>query len=1613
VAAHEAAMASPSRKSMPTALPSQNEGKRESVGSLAKFKRATTIVKMSNAMKRNSSGSISSMVGEEKPRRRDSGRASTGAVLDAKELEERATEDRDAAFRKIVGQRQIYSIAKNVLQGESGSPPSSPESARTTQDGGFQKTRRLSFGQVARSVQMGARKALLKNRVADAFLSLGHEKAIHDKLKEILQSCMQNHDWAKLAKGLEELEHEMDKLSLKHGARVDFKAEKEQVAKALKSIAHQQKASETFSKCLTEIKALEEDVSAQPEVMWSKLMESRDLMDENTQSAEELQKAMQFLGKISEGKKKQNPEDQEGEPEHVETLFSLVPPETLYEIRDGLIQNGTHDKTIEEDVRTKFSTLGASREDLTSVLDVLRAEAWGESVQQAVKSIISLSEVSAEELCKHAVQVQERLERDHPASKPAGYRSHMRRRTTIMAFHHRASVFNRRRSSGGGSHRRESDRGRRSVESDADGSQEFPRRGSSEQKPKKSSMKRVSIFEDIIRAKDDEEKVKERRQSLHALQEEERDGRIADRTEDRRRSLYERRVSLSERRQSLAERRQSLVEKRKSILAQVQVCSETAANGSSAPEAGGTSLLEEIQKMHSKMEKQTSGGGSSRGGQSKKSASSPDEQSEAPSDVEGEDTQGGEEQDDDDGKTDGEEAMQETHEADGGSEASSARSSVEPTSPSSDNVRIDEKPSSRQSDTKKKALRSQSMVEDVANKLELRQCMPMEHGEYMRSRTPDLKKDLSKKAFDPQNVAASLFDMFDRKKPAAQRKHVTVDSDKTVLFDLSDVPGVEILMRGERLMKEKLFIGDDSPWKRLKSDKGGQMGGAGIEGVGVGPSSSRFSTGSSAFSDSEFFDFSDLDIDPAQLFPEDADDFTKRQILMMYRMRRAFASYGIVKDVYIAEVPEQRHLLALGPHTETQGRPQKKKYTGFVTFVENESAKTVLEADLSSLKIAGKGIVTVKKLEAEAVATWKEVAESSSPFNESAALAAAIHPEEEDLYKLLLSGRLSSALVELHASIVSKWGSIEKAAVALSHCGGAVGGDGRISVETLYFTLKMEKGYKRSLGEVCTLFQSLDVTCTEIATLSVEEFSRLADIKNWLNLEEQNVLLADELFGILQLRRILMDTMNPSELLLAQAQTAMANVLVTSNEMSAEATEALDFLKKTLKDCHAELNAKNESKFVEILMTRRGLQTFVDFVVSASVCNGARLEAIRVIEAAVDKYLERKDSAMISSSTPGSPSGPFRAASNSNPGSPSGVSRAASPGPKLASEHELFLAAELWRPLLSAIDPEAAEDTFGISAEDASPIEPTLLKSLMALFLRARVPSAVVGANAHLLAPHVASSLRRLHAAASEDGTEAVVSLLKAIELLEQSHEAIDSSLAGTVAEVHRMAAALGGCRILRARLSVLPRGEDIAAEKLGNRMLKAWEQERIRLFQRWPLPGAIKATELAKVDLLGKVISYAHEEEFWTQWPPRENARFEKAQDDADETDKARPDKADAELKNQTESRKSSPPRQLEAPDLRQATPSKAWETKAKAKPKKRPTQSPPRKPEAPNLKTLTRKGPKFTKPAAAETGDTDSAIEQEVLFRLNKRWEKVQKRHLPRAVCHLFNWAICVRNS
>merc|ERR1719305_905291 len=201
----------------------------------------------------------------------------------------------------------------------------------------------------------------------------------------------------------------------------------------------------------------------------------------------------------------------------------------------------------------------------------------------------------------------------------------------------------------------------------------------------------------------------------------------------------------------------------------------------------------------------------------------------------------------------------------------------------------------------------------------------------------------------------------------------------------------------------------------------------------------------------------------------------------MQNIMETASRYGKVVDIYVD--PDDTN-----PHKATN-------YTGFVTFRNAADAQAAVAAN-GQWRILD-SVVTVQHLTSQSqVATLREASTS-------------LGLPTLDIH-LPWSGRVLGALAELQDLVTSVWKDVTRAAKFLSSCGGEIGGNGRIGLLRLQQELKKERSYPCSSAEICVLFRALQVPCSDMSTLSISEFSRLARFEQWHDTQDKESVKSND-----------------------------------------------------------------------------------------------------------------------------------------------------------------------------------------------------------------------------------------------------------------------------------------------------------------------------------------------------------------------------------------------------------------------------------------------------------------------------------------------------------------------
>lgn len=470
--------------------------------------------------------------------------------------------------------------------------------------------------------------------------------------------------------------------------------------------------------------------------------------------------------------------------------------------------------------------------------------------------------------------------------------------------------------------------------------------------------------------------------------------------------------------------------------------------------------------------------------------------------------------------------------------------------------------------------------------------------------------------------------------------------------------------------------------------------------------------------------------------------------------------------------------------------------------------------------------------------------------------------------------KLLAAVGELRDAVVSGWGSASLAADAL-------GGDsqGGITVESLHTALQ-KRGYLRSCGEVCAIFQGLGVQALlENSSLSRSDVCQLDRFAAAYRESSQAVANGPRnLLTVLQVRRVLSSTMSAADLVLARLHAALAGA-------SGGESAGPGAIQEALEHCQESLGSSGAVPVAEALLSAQGLRLLVRAITSPTLSPGGRILATAILSRALVQHGGPAfgavgDAAVVPSSARGGEL--LRGATSIGKPDSSRGGRGNSRGSaRGASSFEMFLVAELWRPLFDAFDP---------SDEDAEPVplDVPLLGRLLALLQQAHVPATLVGPEGFVLAPQITDALCRLHGGGapmsmgtSGSGSKAprkaaAATVLRRAELLKilEVMQALKES-PGTVGnDVHTLATAFFGGRILRGQLARLaaesgdpPSTGSARGACPGGEVLDEWLGERPRLLLRWKAWHRVENAG-GKFDALTRAVSKAAESGFPMEWP-------------------------------------------------------------------------------------------------------------------------------------------------
>lgn len=434
---------------------------------------------------------------------------------------------------------------------------------------------------------------------------------------------------------------------------------------------------------------------------------------------------------------------------------------------------------------------------------------------------------------------------------------------------------------------------------------------------------------------------------------------------------------------------------------------------------------------------------------------------------------------------------------------------------------------------------------------------------------------------------------------------------------------------------------------------------------------------------------------------------------------------------------------------------------------------------------------------------------------------------------------LQIAFRELREKMAASWGSVEKAARALSSCGGDVGGGGRISMETMHKGLN-DAGWQRSLPELCCLLHALQVPCSEVATISQKEACRLASFEAFMDGKAASD--AAGTLAALEVRRVLLATMSAGDQLLARLQFGM---------QKAEGPEGdLTEMQAVLDTCRAGLQAQDVD-LAKALLSRSGLHILLSAITSDALHVKIKTAAAVLLSQAIDlqsRAIERSGLNPTEVKTPRERLLPIREAQ---------------------VNLQLFfssLVPELWPPLLEFIDP--------LNSQQLQPVPRKLLSKIFDLFEKIRLPRHLLGEDGPLLSQSVLPALEQLHS--PQASVAQLLATVQSIELLAQSRLEASEESAGA-ASVHLLAVATGGRRLLAGPLSIWSSRQKARdkPEELsdflshGEEMLQLWRDERNKLLlHRLPLKAAGRPAGISKIMALSKAAADSEQLGFFTHWP-------------------------------------------------------------------------------------------------------------------------------------------------
>eukprot|EP00928_Gymnodinium_smaydae_P085665 TRINITY_DN6921_c0_g1_i2.p1 TRINITY_DN6921_c0_g1~~TRINITY_DN6921_c0_g1_i2.p1 ORF type:complete len:1206 (+),score=318.18 TRINITY_DN6921_c0_g1_i2:229-3846(+) len=387
---------------------------------------------------------------------------------------------------EVATRRSIFSHAKSTLQAavavqdvESGGGSARSSIDREARKVLLQQQRKtkVSFATSAKAVAAGARKVLLKTRIADSLRTTAMEKEMRQKLSDVSRNLLRDGDvqWAQLFDGLTELEDECYALENQHmnsGSRIDLSEISGEINEAVLLIEGVEQASLDCEDFLRDI-LCDDEAGADPENTWQKLIDARKFVKTMRKQNKKLQEtllhfatrdinsaavtaapssasekpavssrrsSLQLLAEADEPSRMLSgvPDDLcESEEEvdedvlirpksagfsEVAYLLQSVPEDMKELLKEAILQKSTgsvsHEEVADEASTQLLQSLGATERDIQMLMDALRAEAWQERIKSSLDAMEQLVEASTASLRKHAQKVATRLCAAFPESRP-------------------------------------------------------------------------------------------------------------------------------------------------------------------------------------------------------------------------------------------------------------------------------------------------------------------------------------------------------------------------------------------------------------------------------------------------------------------------------------------------------------------------------------------------------------------------------------------------------------------------------------------------------------------------------------------------------------------------------------------------------------------------------------------------------------------------------------------------------------------------------------------------------------------------------------------------------------------------------------------------------------------------------------------------------------------------------------------------------------------------------------------------------------------------------------------------------------------------------------------